>query len=185
MLLALALLWPCLADPNGLVFTGKGGRPRGALAVSADIERRVVAAGGNNLGVLVASLSWTSADDLDLHLVLPDGQEVSYKQKKYGGGELDVDMCVQGRHSGKCAERPVENIVFEEAPMAGRYKVYVQNFNYHPNTLPENMQVARMQEGVKTSKEEKALRLTQDRPVIFDLLVKVHGEKKLLDMNNT
>ena len=78
-----------------------------------------------------------------------------------------------------------------------RYKIFVQNFNYHLNTLPENMQVARMQdgppgkqkqkqrrsvfllcscigqEGVKTSKEERELRLSQNRPVLFDLLLKV------------
>jgi len=104
---------------------------------------------------------------------------VTYKQKKLGSIELDVDMCVQGRHSGKCTDRPVENIVFDDEPAEGRYKIFVQNFNYHLNTLPENMQVARMQEGVKTSKEERELRLSQNRPVLFDLLLKVHGEKKL------
>ncbi|CAJ1345680.1 unnamed protein product, partial [Effrenium voratum] len=59
--------------------------------------------------------------------------------------------------------------------------IYVQNFNYHLNTLPENMQVARMQEGLKTSSEERQLRLTQDRPVVFDLLLKVHGVQKLFE----
>ncbi|CAK9101643.1 unnamed protein product [Durusdinium trenchii] len=161
---------------------GKGAkRPKGALAVSRDIERRVVEAGGNTEGVMVVSLSWASADDLDLHVVLPGGEEISYKRKKAAGGELDVDMCVQGRHSGKCAERPVENVVFDYEPPAGRYKIFVQNFNYHLNTLPENMQVARMQEGIKTSKEERELRLSQNRPVLFDLLVKVHGVKKLFE----
>eukprot|EP00913_Durusdinium_trenchii_P002785 g2576.t1 len=156
---------------------GKGAkRPKGALAVSRDIERRVVEAGGNTEGVMVVSLSWASADDLDLHVVLPGGEEISYKRKKAAGGELDVDMCVQGRHSGKCAERPVENVVFDYEPPAGRYKIFVQNFNYHLNTLPENMQ-----EGIKTSKEERELRLSQNRPVLFDLLVKVHGVKKLFE----
>jgi len=182
-------LWLCLLcfqpgasdDGSMVLLHGKGGakRPKGALALSKDIERRVVEAGGNTQGVMVASLSWQSADDLDLHVLLPGGQEISYKQKKLGSIELDVDMCVQGRHSGKCADRPVENVVFDDEPAAGRYKIYVQNFNYHLNTLPENMQVARMQEGVKTSKEERELRLSQNRPVLFDLLLKVHGEKKL------
>eukprot|EP00931_Biecheleriopsis_adriatica_P080968 TRINITY_DN54311_c0_g1_i1.p1 TRINITY_DN54311_c0_g1~~TRINITY_DN54311_c0_g1_i1.p1 ORF type:complete len:364 (+),score=77.74 TRINITY_DN54311_c0_g1_i1:51-1142(+) len=188
------LTWPlCLwgvllaggdSDAGLVVASGKGSggkRPKGALAVTKDIERRVTEAGGQIQGVLVASLSWTSADDLDLHMALPGGREISYRNKQADGGELDVDMCVQGRHSGKCADRPVENIVFMDEPPAGRYKVYVQNFNYHLNTLPQNMQVARMQEGVKTSSEERKLRLSQDRPVIFDLLVKVHGTKKLFE----
>ncbi|CAE7227441.1 unnamed protein product [Symbiodinium sp. CCMP2592] len=166
-----------------VVLAGKGGdrRPQGALAVTRDIERRVVQAGGNTVGVLVASLSWTSADDLDLHMLLPGGQEISYRHKTAEGGELDVDMCVQGKHGGNCADRPVENIVFQDEPPAGRYKIFVQNFNYHLNTLPENMQVARMQEGRKASKDEMQLRLSQDRPVLFDLLLKVHGSKKLFE----
>ncbi|CAE7213648.1 unnamed protein product [Symbiodinium sp. CCMP2456] len=171
------------ADAQVVLASGKGGdrRPQGALAVTRDIERRVVQAGGNTVGVLVASLSWTSADDLDLHMLLPGGQEISYRHKTAEGGELDVDMCVQGKHGGNCADRPVENIVFQDDPPAGRYKIFVQNFNYHLNTLPENMQVARMQEGRKASKEEMQLRLSQDRPVLFDLLLKVHGSKKLFE----
>lgn len=181
LLLAQLCLQPGAVEDALAVVHGKGGarRPKGALALSKDIERRVVEAGGNTQGVMVASLSWQSADDLDLHVLLPGGQEISYKQKKLGSIELDVDMCVQGRHSSKCTDRPVENIVFDDEPAEGRYKIFVQNFNYHLNTLPENMQVARMQEGVKTSKEERELRLSQNRPVLFDLLLKVHGEKKL------
>lgn len=185
VLLAVAAAASSDTEGGGLVLAGGGKgygkRPKGALAVTKDIERRVVEAGGNIQGALVASLSWTSADDLDLHMSLPGGGEISYARKKASGGELDVDMCVQGRHSGKCNERPVENIVFMDEPAAGRYKVYVQNFNYHLNTLPQNMQVALMQEGRSASKEEKQLRLTQDRPVLFDLLVKTHGTKKLFE----
>ena len=52
------------------------------LKPAKDIERRVVEAGGNIQGALVASLSWTSADDLDLHMSLPGGGEISYARKK-------------------------------------------------------------------------------------------------------
>ncbi|CAE8602895.1 unnamed protein product [Polarella glacialis] len=186
------LLWLLLAAGAAFVVAGSGGlvvsggkggsgqkRPKGAFAVAKDIERRVMQAGGKVEGVMVVSLSWTSADDLDLHVALPGGTEINFGHKKIAGGELDVDMCVRGRHSGLCADRPVENVVFMDQPAAGRYRVYVQNFNYHLNTLPENMQVARMQEGTRASKQEQALRLSQNRPVLFDLLVKVEGHRKL------
>merc|ERR1712110_882530 len=81
------------------------------LVVIEDIQRRVARAGGNVEGVLVASLSWSTADDLDLHVLTPSGAEISYQNKRAAGGELDVDMCVQGRHGGVCKDRPVENVV--------------------------------------------------------------------------
>lgn len=150
-----------------------------AVAVVEDIENRVVQAGGNSNGVLVASLAWSTPDDLDLHVVVPSGSEISYRQRIVEGGELDVDMCVHGRGGGICVDRPVENVVFAEKAPQGRFKVYVQNFNYHLNTQPLSVQVARMQQGQKASKDEQALRLGKDRPVLFDLLVKVEGEYKL------
>eukprot|EP00438_Fugacium_kawagutii_P000448 Skav219231 [mRNA] locus=scaffold2965:215402:222504:- [translate_table: standard] len=45
-------------------------------------------------------------------LAIHGGQEISYKQKKLGDIELDVDMC-------KCADRPVENVVFYDEPPEG------------------------------------------------------------------
>jgi len=156
------------------------GRAASAVTVREDIQRRVAGAGGNTEGVLVASLSWSTPDDLDLHVAVPSGAEISFRHRKSDGGELDVDMCVQGGRSKMCGERPVENVVFaDEAPM-GRYKVYVQNFNFHLNYLPEHMQVSRMQErGKARAREEQELRLGRDRPVLFDVLVKVEGQFKL------
>lgn len=146
-----------------------------------DIQRRVALAGGNSEGVLVASLAWATADDLDLHVVTPGGSEISYQHKKAAGGELDVDMCVQGRHgTGKsCTEQPVENVVFADFAPAGLYKVYVQNFNFHANYQSKDLQVQRMQEKRKASKEEMKLRMGRDRPVLFEVLVKVESVYRL------
>lgn len=169
---------------GGVVAVGRPPRRKGRSnttgAVVEDIERRVVAAGGNVEGVIVASLSWFTPDDLDLHIVTPDGDEINFQRRKAAGGELDVDMCVHGRPHGKargtCTEQPVENIVFSDDAPQGRFKVYVQNFNFHPNFLPEDLQVARMHGGGKqASIEEKKLRLGNDRPVLFELVVKVEG----------
>mmetsp|Transcript_110299 Transcript_110299/g.322830 ORF Transcript_110299/g.322830 Transcript_110299/m.322830 type:complete len:361 (+) Transcript_110299:75-1157(+) len=184
-----AALRPLVPDAAeaGLVAVGrppprrrKGVQGSSSLALAEDIERRVAQAGGNVEGVIVASLSWSTPDDLDLHLVAPGGSEINFQHRRAEGGELDVDMCVHGKRGGTCTDKPVENVVFAlEAPQ-GRYKVYVQNFNFHPNFLPEAMQVARMQEGGRRpGKEEQKLRLGRDRPVLFEVLVKVEGSFRL------
>lgn len=140
-----------------------------------DIQKRVVFAGGNTEGVVVASISWSTPDDLDLHVVTPTGAEISYRNRRADGGELDVDMCVRGRHGGVCAERPVENVVFMDRAPWGRYKVYVQNFNYHANVRSKSVQVSSILEGKpkEYTKEERDKRTGTNRPVGFQVLVKV------------
>ena len=73
-------------------------------------------------GEITASIYWPSKDDLDLHCVTPDGGHIYYSNKSAGGGELDVDMQVQGdRDSG------VENIYFA-SPAPGEYQFYIVNY---------------------------------------------------------
>ena len=73
-------------------------------------------------GEITASIYWPSKDDLDLHCVTPDGGHIYYSNKSAGGGQLDVDMQVEGdRDSG------VENIYFA-APAPGEYQFYINNY---------------------------------------------------------
>jgi len=147
-----------------------------------DIEKRVVHAGGNVEGLIVISLSWSTADDLDLHVKTPGGSEINYRNRKAGGGELDVDMCVHGRHSGKCTERPVENIVFADEAPEGRFEIYVQNWGYHDNVRTTAVQVADVLEGRKASKnkhQQEILKMGTNRPVLFEVLLKVDGVPRL------
>eukprot|EP00929_Paragymnodinium_shiwhaense_P118109 TRINITY_DN897_c0_g4_i1.p1 TRINITY_DN897_c0_g4~~TRINITY_DN897_c0_g4_i1.p1 ORF type:complete len:367 (+),score=75.05 TRINITY_DN897_c0_g4_i1:199-1299(+) len=152
-----------------------------ALVLVQDIEKRVVHAGGKTEGVIVASLSWSTPDDLDLHVRTPTGREINYHNRKVDSGELDVDMCVHGRHSGVCKERPVENVVFVDEAPEGRYEVYIQNFGYHDNVRSKELQVSDVLEGRKDrrNKHKELLKMKRDRPVLFDLVVKVEGEPKL------
>jgi hypothetical protein len=73
-------------------------------------------------GEITASIYWPSKDDLDLHCITPDGGHIYYSNKSAGGGQLDVDMQVQGdRDSG------VENIYFA-SPSPGEYQFYINNY---------------------------------------------------------
>lgn len=71
------------------------------------------------------SLAWDTTDDLDLHVVCPDGRRINYRQRRNCGGTLDVDMNVDPQ-----TRRPVENVYFPDAnqAMPGRYRVVIHNY---------------------------------------------------------
>lgn len=94
----------------------------GGLADS--IKERVKAAGGKVDGELRISLSWFNYDDLDLHVVEPDGNEIDYSAKHSNFGGLDVDM-----NAGHGQTRNgVENVIFVNKPQEGKYKIKIHNF---------------------------------------------------------
>jgi len=87
-----------------------------------DFDGRLARAGGQS-GDVQISLIWDTTDDLDLHCIDPNGEEIYFSNKRSSsGGELDVDMNAGGTYSTE----PVENIYWPRgrAP-AGTYKVYV------------------------------------------------------------
>ena len=84
-------------------------------------------------GDITVTLAWQSSDDLDLHLVEPDGNVVYYKHlTSSNGAELDIDMNDGDNSSGT----PIENICYRRTPPAGTYKVYVHFFG-KKSTLSE------------------------------------------------
>jgi hypothetical protein len=95
--------------------------------VADSIKARVKNAGGNIYGYLRCSLSWFNTDDLDLHMLEPNGMQIYYGSKLsgYTGGNLDVDMNVNN-----CVRNAVENICYphRERMTEGTYKLFVNNF---------------------------------------------------------
>eukprot|EP00978_Attheya_sp_CCMP212_P017969 scaffold48605_cov49-Attheya_sp.AAC.3 len=90
---------------------------------------------GAKVGDITATLIWDSECDLDLHAICPDRSHISYANKITPGGNLDVDMNVGGE-----SKEPVENIFFGDAEKGieaprGKYKIFVQNYAYHGNTV--------------------------------------------------
>lgn len=96
--------------------------------VTDSIREKVKAAGGRVDGELRVSLSWYNYDDLDLHVVEPDGRKIYYGDKGPSrmSGQLDVDMNAGGPRSREA----VENIIWTDKRRmgAGEYKVIVNNF---------------------------------------------------------
>ena len=98
-------------------------------SVADSFKEKVKAAGGNVEGFMRCSLHWFNYDDLDVHVMEPNGREIYYGNKRsYNtGGTLDVDM----NAGGGTSRDAVENIVWTDrsrlAP--GRYTVWVNQFN--------------------------------------------------------
>ena len=98
-------------------------------SVADSFKEKVKAAGGNVEGFMRCSLHWFNYDDLDVHVMEPNGREIYYGNRhSYAtGGQLDVDM----NAGGGTSRDAVENIVWTDrsklAP--GRYTVWVNQFN--------------------------------------------------------
>lgn len=81
-------------------------------------------------GSLKINLKWNTYDDLDLHVIDPDGVEIYYRSREHCCqdvlGKLDIDANGDSSHT----RTPQENIFWEDGKNAplGRYKVFVVYF---------------------------------------------------------
>ena len=91
-----------------------------------DLDQRLEREGGKS-GAVQVSLAWDDFNDLDLHLFCPSGERIYFNNKDSDcGGELDVDMNVK-----PVSDNAVENVVWQENPPKGTYKVGVHFYKYH------------------------------------------------------
>ena len=91
-----------------------------------DLDERLEREGGKS-GAVQVSLAWDDYNDLDLHLFCPSGERIYFNNKESEcGGELDVDMNVK-----PVSDNAVENVVWQENPPKGTYKVGVHFYKYH------------------------------------------------------
>lgn len=100
-----------------------------ASGTTDSIKEKVAKAGGTVSGYARISLSWSNYDDLDLHLIEPNGYEIEFTNKGRLSpcrGMLDVDM---NAGSGTTRE-PVENIIYADknSLAEGLYRVKVHNY---------------------------------------------------------
>jgi len=83
---------------------------------------------GAQSGQVQVSLIWDNKNDLDLSIVCPSGERISFDNKFSAcGGQLDIDM-----NEAPTSEQPVENIFWPVggAPK-GEYKVLIEHFEQH------------------------------------------------------
>jgi len=128
----------------GSILAGGGGGSGGGFG--GEIGRRLSKAGAKT-GAIQISLSWNDFNDLDLYVVPPSEERISYMHRRSKcGGTLDVDMNAGGRRSDK----PVENVFWSRkvAP-AGTFKVYVHFFDRHDQYDESPFELHVLVDGVK------------------------------------
>jgi hypothetical protein len=92
--------------------------------ITDSIKERVKRAGGKVDAVLRVSLAWFNHDDLDIQVIEPDQNLISFRSKVSPYGALDVDM-----NAGVGTTRePVENVTWHH-PQDGVYTVRVNNWS--------------------------------------------------------
>jgi len=79
---------------------------------------------GAQSGKLQVILAWDDRNDLDLHVVCPDGLDINFIRRRACGGTLDVDANGDMHH---LTPTPIENVFFIE-PQPGRYRVVVDPY---------------------------------------------------------
>lgn len=93
------------------------------------IKERVKAAGGNVVGDVCCRLAWDNKDDLDFHMAEPNGNVITYHDKRRisaCGGMLDLDA----NGSDGMRSDPAENIVYPtiEKMKHGTYELRVHQY---------------------------------------------------------
>lgn len=99
-------------------------------------------------GDVEITLKWSTADDLDLHCIGPDGEEIFYQKKQSStGGTLDKDMNVDGGHDGSEA---VEHIYWpRHAAPLGDYKISVVLYKKYSRQAKADFSVRFKAEGCR------------------------------------
>lgn len=102
---------------------GEGGA--GVTGFGGEVGRRLANAGART-GDIQVSLAWNNLNDIDLHVITPRGEHISYAHRQsMCRGMLDIDM----NAGWPMSREPVEN-VFWPANLGpyGDFEIYVHHF---------------------------------------------------------
>jgi hypothetical protein len=101
-----------------------GPADRAAAVVPAVTDTERSQQRGGHAGGLQIILAWDDRNDLDLHVLCPDGEHLFFQNPGACGGQLDVDANADQQPISKT---PVEHVVWADPP-PGKYKVFVDPF---------------------------------------------------------
>jgi len=120
------------------------GVPTAVAAIASAIQGRVVKAGGRT-GEVQFSLAWHTLNDVDLHVIAPSGEHISYSHRtSICKGNLDVDMnATMTIDTDKTfSEEPVENIRWlERTAPSGRFTVIVNQYEWRSGRTKDAFQL--------------------------------------------
>lgn len=115
-----------------------GGMPIGVqtMTMPAPMMQAGFLSGGGGAGIVRGQLAWTTTADMDLHLNLPNGQQVFFGNRtvNFNGAtaQLDMDNRVGSTNPANPA---VENIVVTGSNVPpGNYTFFVRNFSGVPTS---------------------------------------------------
>ena len=83
---------------------------------------------GLGRGAMQIVLAWHDVNDLDLHVLCPDGGHISFEHPSCSGGTLDRDANAQRRDAPPFTSRPLEHVFWTDFPPPGRYRVLVDPY---------------------------------------------------------
>ncbi len=121
------------------------GLPTAIAAIASGIQGRVQKAGGRS-GEVQFSLAWKTLNDLDLHVIVPSGEHVSFSRRTSKcKGNLDVDMNAESTESNpdqSFSEEPVENVRWlDRTAPSGRYTVIVNQYRWRGGRQKDSFQL--------------------------------------------
>lgn len=102
-----------------------------------EFDSRIRREGGQQSNQLV-TLIWNNRNDLDLHVVCPNGTRVYFANITGCGSQLDIDM---NASANMLSNAPVENIVWPRGLPPGRYQVFVDHYANHGSHDPTPFRV--------------------------------------------
>jgi len=109
--------------------------------VADSIKEKVKQAGGKVDGVIRCSLSWYNTDDLDIHVIEPNQNEIYYlNNTSFTSGKLDVDMNASAR---KAVRGAVENITWNNRNrmLEGNYDLIIHNYKVRERNIDVGFEV--------------------------------------------
>ena len=119
------------------------------------------------MGVPHISLAWDNQNDLDLHVIDPNGEEIFYKHKKAkSGGMLDVDANARQPFTSQ----PIENIFWPVGVNAprGLYKVYVKYYAKHSDFQSSKYKVSILTENNNRIEFSDKLDKTKVKKLVYE-----------------